>query len=107
MKRYHFDNCEKNPILSSETINRINLRKDTLIRRKEVSKLNNKGRELKICPYCLKESYDALNMSKYHFDNCSENPDKEKPIYTCIYCGTQTSNKTNIIRFHNENCKNK
>ncbi len=29
-----------------------------------------------VCPFCLKEARASSNMTRYHFDNCADNPDQ-------------------------------
>lgn len=83
MKRYHFDNCIKNP----------DFEKSKLIK----------------CPYCDTISVDIWMMKKWHFHNCKQNPEyiDTRKIFKCQYCGIESKNRANMNRYHFENCKNK
>jgi group I intron endonuclease len=104
MSRYHFENCEKAPILTKETINRIQSRELAKENKRKRGLKKIKVKELIECPYCNFKSISASNMKKHHFDNCKKNPNYIPIYYTCLYCDVKSLNKSNIVRFHNEKC---
>jgi hypothetical protein len=90
-KRYHFDNCKKNPnyIVKPDT------------------------RKILICPHCDFQGKNFSAMVQWHFDNCLQNPNHpsrnpQKPrnlsLKTCPHCGLQ-GRGSNMIRYHFGNCK--
>jgi hypothetical protein len=107
LKRYHFDNCLKAPVLSDNAKNRI-LGKE-IVKQRASQKAKEKrdiGQKDMVCEWCG-EKYKNSNFFKYHGDRCKHNPNYKQEIFKCKYCGLESTNKTNIVRFHNENCKHK
>lgn len=77
---------------------------------KEKIRESSKGRvqPLRKCPHCNKEGRTGA-MSRFHFDNCKHNPDREVDYISCPKCNQQ-SDKRNISNFkpyHFDNCKNR
>lgn len=67
MKRYHMENCLKNPNLTKEQLEEIERK------RMEYRKKNSEGQvypEEKTCPYCGFKSKNKAILRKQHFDNC-------------------------------------
>ena len=58
------------------------------------------------CPHCRKTG-GGTNMSRFHFDNCWQNPNKteiKREVFICEYCNLAT-NRGNYSRWHGDNCK--
>lgn len=69
---------------------------------KEIIREKAKGREIISCPHCNIESTKA-NASRWHFDNCKDNPNNKRQIKICPHCGVSGTN--NMSRYHFDNCK--
>ena len=66
-------------------------------------------RPIRVCLYCDHQSR-ALNMDKFHFENCKSNPNYiSKPdvreLQTCPHCGYQSKNNGSIKKNHFDRCK--
>jgi group I intron endonuclease len=83
-------------------------------------------RPMVTCPHCDFQSRSYGMMSRWHFDNCKQNPNyiniehyvvsddikertrkthKNKPVETCPYCGYQGNSHGAMVYWHFENCK--
>lgn len=66
-------------------------------------------RPIRVCIYCKHQSR-SLNMNKFHFDNCRENPNyiprlDTRELQTCPHCGYQSRNNGSIKKNHFDHCK--
>ena len=79
-KKYHFDNCDKNP--------------------------NKKEEEPVSCPWCGTKGRRMSAMVLWHFDNCKQNPNCKKEKITCPHCHRSSYNAAVFRKYHFDNCKN-
>ena len=67
---------------------------------------NHPNKKIVICPHCGLSGGET-NMHRFHFKNCTKNPNKteiQKELFTCKHCGIIT-NKGNYKRWHDNNCR--
>jgi group I intron endonuclease len=89
----------------------VNLGRKTSEETKEIMRKTRRGKPQKRrenieCPYCHKIG-DKLNLSKWHFNFCKENPNKilkEIKKIECPYCH-KILNKCNAYQWHFDFCK--
>jgi len=128
-KKEHSNNMKiNNPMFKGETKNKVSEslkewhknnisewkgKKHSNEAKEKISKrLTGLKHTIRICPHCNKEG-GGPNMTRYHFDNCKENPDKsnkksykkkEYKTIMCPHCGKEGI-LSNMTRYHFDNCK--
>jgi len=100
MGRWHFDHCLKNPNIDIEQEKLLRKHPEELVEINRNAQLN---AEKVTCPHCGQVG-SKFSMTRYHFENCKKNPNRNKLII-CPWCDTEIQNSTMATRWHFENCK--
>lgn len=112
MKRYHFDNCIKNPKYNKEDIIKIKEERKVLVHSEEAKRKIGETQKAKpdvICPWCGKVGRES-GMKARHFDYCIDNPNSKRKKQVkpkkveCPYCNKIGG--SNIMHLHHfDNCE--